>query len=347
MKQRTQPLRTATAAVRPAFRGDSMKLKIAAVLACVLATTQASAQTEWRPERPVELILPTAPGGGNDATGRLMQKIMQERKIVPTPILVVNKSGGNQALSATYFTQHAGDPHYLLFATATLMTNQIQGLTKFAYTDFPPLGLAYVDYSAIMVAANSPLKTMRDLMERLRTDPESIAFSVVARGGTSHAALAQAVKAGGVDPKRLRLVVYKTSAEANTALMGGHIQAAISSASGSTPQVVAGNLRMLALAAPQRRTGALADVPTLIESGLNASGVATWRAIFGAKGITAAQVAFWEAALASMFATEEYKNRMAEDNVTAPPLRGKELAKYLEDQYAYTRGVLADLGFTK
>jgi len=129
--------------------------------------------------------------------------------------------------------------------------------------------------------------------------------------------------------------------------MGGHIQAAISSASGSTPQVVAGNLRMLALAAPQRRTGALAGVPTLIESGLNASGVATWRAIFGAKGIAPAHVAFWEDALANLFASDEYKNRMAEDNVTAPPVRGKELVKYLEDQFAYTRGVLVELGFAK
>jgi len=317
------------------------------MLACVLAASLAHAQTEWRPERQVEIILPTAPGGGNDAVGRLIQKILQERKLVSVPVLVMNKAGGNQALSATYLTQHARDPHYLLFATATLMTNQIAGVTQFGYTDFQPLGLAYVDYSAIMVAANSPIKTIRDLMDRLKADPSSVAFSVVALGNTSHAALAQAVKAGGVDPKRLKLVVYKTSAEAWTALMGGHIQAAISSVSGSAQQAIGGNIRMLAIAGPQRRTGALANVPTLVESGFNAPGVATWRAIFGAKGITPAQVSFWENALHGVFTADEWKTRMAEDNVTAPPLRGKELAKYLDDQYAYTRGVLIELGLAR
>jgi len=273
--------------------------------------------------------------------------MLQEQKLLPTPILVMNKAGGNQTLSAAYLIQHPGDPHYLLFATSSFITNQITGLAQYNYTDFPPLGLAFLDYSAFMVPANSPFKTMRDLIDRLKTDPESVAFSVISRGGTSHAALALAAKEAGADPKRLKVVVYKTSAEASTALMGGHIQAAVSSAAGSTPQVVAGNIRMLAIVSPQRRTGALAHVPTLAELGLQAPGLTTWRAIFGAKGITAAQIAFWEEALARAFGAEEWKNRMAEDNVAAPPLRGRELAKYLEVQYVHTRNVLVDLGLAK
>jgi putative tricarboxylic transport membrane protein len=188
---------------------------------------------------------------------------------------------------------------------------------------------------------------MQDLIARLKSDPESVAFSVVARGGTSHAVLAAAAKAAAVDPKRLKLVIYKTSAEATTALMGGHIQAAVSSAAGSTPPVVAGQLRMLALAAPKRRPGALADVPTLAESGVSAPILETWRAIFGAKGITPAQVAFWEEALARAFTAEEWKAWMTKNDVTAPPLRGAELQKYLETQYNHTRSVLIDLGLAK
>jgi putative tricarboxylic transport membrane protein len=198
-----------------------------------------------------------------------------------------------------------------------------------------------------MVPANSPFKTMRDLTDRLKTDPESVAFSVVARGGTSHAVVAMAAKAAGVDPKRLKIVVYKTSAEATTALMGGHIQAAVSSAAGSTPPVVAGQLRMLAIAAPKRRPGAISHVPTLIESGINAPVLDTWRAVFGAKGITPAQIAFWEDALAKAFTGEEWKAWMTKNDVTAPPLKGAELSKYLEGQYQHTRAVLTDLGLAK
>lgn len=301
----------------------------------------------WRPDKQVEIILPTSPGGGNDTVARLMGKMLTDSKAVTTPILVMNKAGGNQTLSVAYLAQHKADPHYLLLATSTFFTNHIQGLSPHNYREFPPLSLAFVDYSAFMVPANSPFKTFGDMLDRLKTDPESVAFSVVARGGTSHAVAAMAAKAAGVDPKRLKIIVFKTSAEATTAMMGGHIQASISSAAGSTPPVTAGQLRMLAIAAPQRRPGELSHVPTLGELGLNAPVLATWRCIFGARGITPAQVAFWEDALARAFQGDEWKAWMTKNDVSAPQLRGAELVKYLDGQYNNTRGVLVELGLAK
>src|SRR5687767_15641359 len=115
-------------------------LMTGAVMSAVCVSC-AWAQPAWRPEKQVEIILPTAPGGGNDAVARLMAKVLQEQKLVTTPILVVNKPGGNQALSVTYLAQHPGDPHFLLQATSTLFTNQIQGLTTARYGDFPALAL--------------------------------------------------------------------------------------------------------------------------------------------------------------------------------------------------------------
>src|SRR5688500_3301431 len=129
-------------------RRRNMKLSTQVALACItVIATPAWAQSpspsllSWRPEKQVEIILPTAPGGGNDAVARLMAKVLQEQKLVTTPVLVVNKPGGNQALSVTYLAQHPGDPHYLLQATSTLFTNQIQGLTQARYGDFPALAL--------------------------------------------------------------------------------------------------------------------------------------------------------------------------------------------------------------
>jgi putative tricarboxylic transport membrane protein len=324
-----------------------MKLTLKLAALCIVLATPAWAQSGWKPEKQVEIIVPTAPGGGNDAVARLMGKMLQEQKLVATPVLVVNKPGGNQTLSVNYLAQHPADPHYLLLATSTFFTNQIQGLSPHQYKDFPALALAFVDYSAFMVPANSPFKTMRDLLDKLKADPESVSISVVARGGTSHAVAAAAAKAAGVDPKRLKLVVYKTSAEATTAMMGGHIHASVSSAAGSTPPVVAGQLRMIGLAAPQRRPGALAHVPTLSEAGVDAPILATWRAVFGAKGITPAQIAFWEDALARAFTGDEWKAWMTKNDVMAPPVRGRELTKYLEAQYSHTRAVLVDLGLAK
>lgn len=320
------------------------------LLFVLLASTTVNAawsQVAWRPDKAVEIILPTAPGGGNDTVARLMQKMLQDQKSVTTPINVINKAGGNQTVSVAYHAQHRADPHYLLFATSTIFTNHLQGLSPYSYRDFPALALAFVDYSAFMVPANSPFRTFGDLVHGLKTNPEAIAFSVVSRGGTSHAVTAIAARAAGIDVKRLKIVVYKTSAEATTAMMGGHIQAAVSSAAGSTPPVVAGQLRMLAIGAPQRRPGALAEVPTLTELGLKAPVLATWRAIFGARDITSAQIAFWEDALARGFQGEEWKAWMTKNDVSAPPLRGAELTKYLEAQFNNTRGVLVELGLAK
>jgi tripartite-type tricarboxylate transporter receptor subunit TctC len=225
-----------------------MRSVIAALFSLMIAAS-AWGQASWRPEKQVEIILPTAPGGGNDTVARLMQKMLQDQKAVTTPIVVLNKSGGNQTVSVAYHAQHRADPHYLLFATSSFFTN--------------------------------------------------------------------------------------------------HIQAAVSSAAGSTPPVVAGQLRMLAIAAPQRRPGALAAVPTLIELGLDAPVLATWRGIFGTRGITPAQIAFWEDALARGFQGDEWKAWMIKNDVSAPPLRGAALAQYLDAQFNNTKSVLVELGLAK
>lgn len=322
-------------------------IRLIVLLLASLAAATAWSQPAWRPDKAVEIVLPTAPGGGNDTVARLMQKMLQDQKSVATPINVINKAGGNQAVSVAYHAQHRGDAHNLLLATSTIFTNHIQGLSPHSYRDFPALALAFVDYSAFMVPANSPFKTFADLVAGLKKDPEAIAFSVVSRGGTSHAVIAMAAKAAGIDIKRLKIVVFKTSAEATTAMMGGHIQAAVSSAAGSTPPVVAGQLRMLAIAAPQRRPGALAQVPTLSELNINAPILATWRCVFGARDITQAQIAFWEDALTRGFQGEEWKAWMSKNDVSAPPLRGAELTKYLDAQFNNTRSVLIELGLAK
>ena len=88
-------------------------------------------------------------------------------------------------------------------------------------------------------------------------------------------------------------------------------------------------------------------MPTLAEQGIEAPILETWRAVFGAKGITPAQIAFWEDALARAFTNEEWRAWMTKNDVTAPPLRGPELQKYLEGQYNHTRSVLVELGLAK
>src|SRR5262245_20515285 len=83
----------------------------------------AQAQPAWKPEKAVELIAPSAPGGGTDKTARLIQKIWQERRMVEVPVSVANKSGGQGQVALAYLRSHAGDPHFLQIVSAVLLTN--------------------------------------------------------------------------------------------------------------------------------------------------------------------------------------------------------------------------------
>lgn len=321
----------------------------ALVLALWLAAAvgAAHAQGSWRPEKAVEIIVPTAAGGINDQIARLMQKVWQDEKLLGVPAVILNKPGGNQSLAVIYLTQKAPDPHYLLYATATVFTNQLAGLTPLGYTDLTPLACLVVDYSVITVAADSPIRTMRDLIERLKADPGALAFGMVSRGGPNHLALSQAVRSAGIDPRKLKTVVFKTNAESHMAVVGGHIQAVVSSVSAALPQVQAGHTRMLAIAAPRRVAGPLAGMPTMREQGIDATGVSNWRAIFGAKGMTTAQTAYWDNALARLAASEDWGRELEGTNMTRLFLRGRDFARYLDEEYAATRAVMADLGLTR
>jgi putative tricarboxylic transport membrane protein len=304
----------------------------------LVAASDVLAQTAWQPQKTVEIVVPTGAGGTNDQMARLIQKTLQDQKLIKTPAVVLNRAGGNQSLAVVYLNQHAGDPHHLLYSTATVFTNEIAGLTKMHYSELTPLALLLVDYTVITVKADSPLKSMRDLVERMRADPDAIAFGLVSRGGPNHLALAQAMKSAGIDPKKLKLVVFKTNAESMTSVMGGHIHAVVSSVSAAMPQAQAGHTRILAIAAPTRQPGRIANLPTMREQGIDATGISNWRGILGARGLSEGHAAFWSAALAKVVDTEEWKKQLEANNVASQFLPSREFAKWLAAEYQDTRG---------
>ncbi len=320
---------------------------IVATVFGILLSGAALAQPAWRPDKAVEIILPTAPGGFNDNIARLIQKVVQDEKMLAVPVVIMNRSGGNQTLAPAYLSQRGGDAHYLMYTTPTVITNQIAGITPQLYSEFSPISLLLVEHTVISVRTDSPLKNMRDLVERLKADPESVAFGTVSRGGPNHLSLSQAAKAAGIDAKKLKAVVFKTNAESITAVIGGHLQAVVSSASAALPQAQAGNIRMLAIAGPRRMAGALATVATLREQGIDTDGLSNWRGVFGAKGISAAQTAFWEEALARTVASADWKKLLEENNLASQFLRSREFLKYLESEYAITKTLMSDLGLAK
>ena len=323
------------------------------VIAKFLAATLAFAAAcgahaqAWRPQKAVELVLPTAAGGANDNVVRLIQKIMQDQKLVPTPVVVMNKPGGNQTLGTIYVRQHANDPHYLLYSTSQVFGAEITGLSKMRYTELTPIALLVTEYSVISVRADSPIRTLRDLIAKLQADPQSIAFGMVSRGGSNHVALSAAAKNSGIDPKKLKTIVFKTNQESYLGLVGGHLQAVASSATAAQPFVQQGAVRILAIGAPQRQPGELANVPTMKEQGIEGRTVTHGRGILAPPGITTAQVAYCDDVFAKLVVSDDWKRLIDANSTDGHHLRSRDFAKFLDTEYAVSKTILTELGFAK
>jgi putative tricarboxylic transport membrane protein len=312
-----------------------------------LSLPAAHGQGILQPDKPVEIIVPTGAGGNNDKMARLIQKILQERKLVNSPVVVINKPGGNQSLGFVYLTQHTGSPNYFIYATPTVFTNELTGASPIRYSELTPLALLVVENTVLSVRNDSPVKTVHDLVTRLKADPESVSFAMPSRGGVPHLTLASAMKAAGVDSKRLKIVIFKTNGESLTALLGGHIDVIVSSVSSVLAQSKTGHVRMLVIAADKRMGGAAAHVPTFREQGINTNGVSAWRALIAPKGLSAAQIAFWDDAFAKVVESADWKKQLAENDLESGYLRSRDFAKYLDVEFNETRAAMTDLGLIR
>ncbi len=325
------------------------------MLACVLwpvtplwaqpATTAAS--PAWLPTKNVEIIHGSAPGGSNDKRAREIEKALAETKLIPTSMTVVSKPGGGGSISMAYANTHPGDGHYLLLGGSTMISNHIIGASKMNYTDFTPIASLMNDYIVFAVNADSPLKTGKDLQERLKTKPQSLSIGFASAFGNSrHVGAGMLMRALGGNPRDLKVVVFKGSAEAISALLGGHIDVAILGAINSVVHLGGGKMRVLAAATPRRFGGALAHVPTWKELGVDVvSG--SWGGVFGPRNLPAAQLAFWEEAMRRVSQNAGWKADLEKNYWLDDFAVGAQFRKELEKDYADTRKVLVDVGLAK
>jgi putative tricarboxylic transport membrane protein len=187
---------------------------------------------------------------------------MRERRQIEVPISVVNKPGGGGSLAVAYLNQHPGDGHYVLLATKPLLTNSIVGSGP-SYTEFTPLAHLFSEYISVTVRPDSPLRTGRDLIDRLKKDPGSLTLGITTSlGNPNHQGVAAALKGGGIDIRKVRTVIFPSGGAASTAMLGGHVDVVPISVSFAASLLRQGQVRLLAIGAPERLSGVLADVPT-------------------------------------------------------------------------------------
>ena len=327
-------------------RLDAALCRRVLVLGLILVQGLVRAQ-DWKPDKPIEIVAPTTPGGGIDRTARLVQKIMQEEKLAPVSVSVSNRPGGGGAVSLAFLNQHAGDAHFVAINSPNLIANDITGRGALKMRDVTPLANLFSEYTVVAVRTDSPLKTGHDFVERLRRDPQSLAVSTpTTLGGVNHLSFALVGKTAGVAPRGLKAVVLGSGGDAVTALLGGHIDAHSGTPSSVVRMVQAGKARVLAILAPRRIGGVYADTPTWSELGYKAV-MDTWRGVVGPKGLTRAQVAWWDGVLAKVTASPVWKEALAQNTWEANYLDSAQTRQLFEAEHAAYRAILGDLGMLK
>ena len=301
---------------------------------------------DWKPANPIEIVIPNAPGGGNDAVGRLMQRIWQERKLVSTASTVVNKTGGGGTVALTYLSQKPNDPHAMAVVSITQQLNYIVGSSALRHRDFTPLAVMIGDYIGFAVRADSPIMNGRDLIERLRKDASSLSAGVTAIGGNNHIAYVLAARAARADTRKLKTLVFQSSGESLTALLGGHIDLHMGSVGPLTKHLEAGRVRIVAITSDKRLTGPFATIPTWKEQGV-AGTFNTWRGLWAPKGLSAGQIAHWDEVLEKMSRDALWKETLEANHWESDYRNSRDALRYLDGVHVELRDVLRELGLAK
>ena len=308
----------------------------------------AAAAADWKPDkRVVEVVVPNAPGGGNDRLVRLLIKVCQENRLVEPVMNVVNKPGAGIVMGLTYLNQHPGDANYIGIISATFLGDYVSGRSSIGLSDITPIAQLFTEYVGFAVKADSGIKSGKDLISRLKADSSSVSASIAGGPGNhNYLALALVTRAAGGDLRKLKVAMFSGGSESITAALGGHVDVVVSPAATILPHVQSGRLRFLGITAPKRLKGTYASVPVWKELGADAV-LSNWRTIVGPRGTTPPQVAFWENVLARVVESEEWKQMLERDSLESEFLRSAQTRAQLKADYDQVKTIMTELGLTR
>jgi putative tricarboxylic transport membrane protein len=318
------------------------------ILMIMLALGGGLVLTASYPSKALEFIAPANPGGGWDLTCRSSAKVLQEAKIVPVPITVINKPGGFGAVVWNDIVRNRRTDDHTLVAFSSVLTTQLALKNiKGTYKDITPIASLFVDYGVIAVKKGSPYKTLKDLLAAIKQNPAQIsAAGSSAPGGLDHLKLCLMAQAFGIAPKDIRYVAFDGGADALAALLGGHVTAFLGDAGEIASHSEAGTVLVLATLSPQRLHGIYKNTPTAKEAGVDViSG--NWRGFYGPPEMPKPAVAYWEQALGKMVQEAGWKQILAQNAWIDLYQTGDKLQGWLTKELADYEKILTGLGMVK
>jgi putative tricarboxylic transport membrane protein len=301
----------------------------------------------WKPEKEIEIIAGTPPGGGLDRAARALAQAM--RSVAPEhPARVVNIPGDGARKCWETLERRAGDPHAVSISSSNLATDHILGLGRYHHErDFTPLAILYTEYIAFLARAGSFPDSGEKLLERLGADAGSVTVALsTSLGNPNHIALAKVVRHAGGDVKAPKIRVFDSALDAVADVLAGTADVCAVTAASAAKELEAGTMRALAVSAPRRLHGAYAQAPTWAELAVDCV-IGAWRGATGAGGLAAEPIAFWEGLLGAAVETPAWREELQRLYWTPSYVQGATLREHLARERAEMTAILADLGLAK
>ena len=331
--------------MRIARRAD---LTAGGLLLFAVCSTVTAPAAEWRPDKRVEIVIPSGAGGGNDRIARLIQKTVQDQKLTDAVITLTNKPGAGQVVGMAYLNQQPPDGLHIAIASVSFMTNFVTGRSPIGPRDIAPIAHLFGEYVGFAVKPDSKIRTGKDLLALLKADAGAVSASMSGggAGNHNHLALGTVAAAAGADIRKLKTVAFASGRDAVMAALGGHVDLVVAPAATLLPQIQSGQLRLLAISAPKRLEGPFSAAPTWRELGANAV-ISNWRVMVAPRGTGVQQVEYWEDVLLRVVASGDWRKMLDDDVLTGQFMKSAETRSYLDAQHEELKALLTAFGMAK
>ena len=289
----------------------------------------------------LKMMIPANPGGGWDTTGRALGKALQDAGVASS-VSYDNKGGAAGAIGLAQFVNGSkGDANAMMTMGAVMLGGIITGKPPVSLSQATPLARITSEYNVFVLPAESKLKTMKDVIEQMKRDPGSVKWGGGSRGSTEHIAAAMIAREVGVDPSKINYVAFRGGGEATAAILGGNVTVGGSGYSEFAEYITTGKMKAIAVTSDTRIKGV--DAPTLKEQGINVV-IGNWRGVYGAPGITPEQRKSLIDMIVKATKSKAWAEALDKNGWTPAVLTGGDFEKFVDDEFASLRAVMAKSG---
>ncbi|MGH6643695.1 MAG: Bug family tripartite tricarboxylate transporter substrate binding protein, partial [Bradyrhizobium sp.] len=290
----------------------------------------------------MKMMIPANPGGGWDQTGRALAAAMQSTKSVQS-VQFENKGGAAGTIGLAQFVNSAkGDPNAVMVGGMVMVGGIALNKSPVDLTMVTPLARLISEYLVVVVPANSPFKSMGDVVKAFKAEPGKVSWNGGSAGGSDHILAGMIVRAAGGDPAKVNYIASKGGGDQIAAIVGGQVSVGIAGLGEFAEHIKGGRMRALAVSGPNKIDG----IPTLKEQGIDVV-LGNWRGVFGAPAITTAQRDQLIAAIKAGTESAAWKESLTKFGWDGVYLSGDEFKKFLDEDIKRITAIIDSLGLRK